>query len=766
MIYRIVKNCFIYLCFISTNLFSQNLPLNLYWAGKTDSALVLANKIIANKKIVSSEKLANAYDFLAEYNLEQTHFGNNLKYISLQFKVNKNSCLDSALYFARKANYYNCYIMIDSIFYYCKLARKTLLHYSFKKEDRITLSRYYSYFCNAARNTSDRNINILDSAIKFSDNYFLKALHYRRYATFISDLININEKQWLATDKLRLFEKSISCLKNAESFATKIYPNKKSCLHGSIYKIWSIVLKYRGKIDETFLFINKTKQALIVHDSILNNSDYTAICGWEVFTNMSVFNKTHEIHYLYKNEKILLNTISPWENFYKKEVENNNKGFDDQYKTNPYQKLVALYFQLYEITKNKDYILKCYSLIQFLKNKGNQNFNTLFTKYNQKNLDSISANCKIRNNAVINYFITSNPYFIIAIISLPDTTLMINCSYDNTILSFDFNIREFQPDSIRNNKTYFKKINNILYENYFKKIDSLLSKRNIRNVTIINDGFLNTVNFDLFQKDSINYNSFTRFALIQKYNFNYSVSASVLLNNYREKIEYHQLTVLSPQFNSLIYPRLLFSENFIKKLHATFNVQTCNTSNDQCFLESNQLLQYIGHIKSNNFALEQYLILNDTTEINNNYFFNKNLIGNSYLLNGCGSGIGREFKYDKIYSFPYTLMNQNAHAVICSIWPIDDKENAEFLEKFYNFMANGLSSSDALRKTKLYFAENNYSPSMWGAYVYYGNDFYLTKKDKIPVFFYITLVALVFLTGLVVLIYKKRKLKKTFIKTP
>jgi len=109
-------------------------------------------------------------------------------------------------------------------------------------------------------------------------------------------------------------------------------------------------------------------------------------------------------------------------------------------------------------------------------------------------------------------------------------------------------------------------------------------------------------------------------------------------------------------------------------------------------------------------------------------------------------------------------MNQNAHAVICSIWPIDDKENAEFLEKFYSFMSNGLSSSDALRKTKLYFVENNYSPSMWGAYVYYGNDFYLAKKDTTSVFFYITLVALVFLTGLVVLIYKKRKLKPRFFK--
>lgn len=104
-------------------------------------------------------------------------------------------------------------------------------------------------------------------------------------------------------------------------------------------------------------------------------------------------------------------------------------------------------------------------------------------------------------------------------------------------------------------------------------------------------------------------------------------------------------------------------------------------------------------------------------------------------------------------------MNQHARAVISSLWPIDDKENAEFLEKFYSFMAGGISSSDALYKTKLYFAKNNYSPTMWGAYVYYGSDFYLSKKNTLNEYLYVILIIL--FCGLAVfVVFIKRKFKK------
>ncbi len=757
MIIRIIKTYLIIFCFFSANLFSQNLPLNLYWSGKTDSALVLANKIVANKKIVSASYLTNAYDFLAEYNLEQGHFENNLKYIALQFRINKNNSLDSALFYGRLANYYHCYLMHDSSTYFIAKATKTLLHYSFKKRDKISYSRYYSYIGNGARNTKYRDVKFLDSAIALSDIPFLKALHYRRYGTFLSDLLNLSEQQWTLSENLNMYHRSITYLTKAEALATSIYPNKKSSLHSSIYKIWSIILKYRKLDDASLVLADKTKEALVVDNTVLNYSDYSAIITWESSINMSLYYKTHDIKYLYKNETSLLKSIPIWENFYKIEVENHYNGFDDQYNINPYQKLLAVYFELFQATKNQIYIYKCYNLIEFIKKLNKEPYANELINHKSKMLDSISFFCKKENCSVINYLITHNPVLTIAIISLPDTTLMINCSINSDYIPLQKSNKIFQRDSIRSNTSYFKKTNYLMYEAYFKKIDSILTKRNIKKVTIINDGFLNSLNFDMLQTDSVKHHSFSSSALINRYNFTYTISGYILLKKSRQVIKYKYLNILVPNFASHKYPKLLFSETLINKLKVLFNIQKCDASSNQCFLKPNQLFEYIGHINSNDKSVEQELILNDTIVINSNCVLNKNLDGSSYLLNGCGSGIGREVRFDKINSFPYILMNQHAHAVICSIWPIDDKENAEFLEKFYSFMAQGLASSDALYETKLYFAKQNYSPSMWGAYVYYGSDFYLSKNHHENIFLYLAISVFVLLLLFLFLIYKQRK---------
>ena len=200
-------------------------------------------------------------------------------------------------------------------------------------------------------------------------------------------------------------------------------------------------------------------------------------------------------------------------------------------------------------------------------------------------------------------------------------------------------------------------------------------------------------------------------------------------------------------------------ENTLTKLYGIFNITKINTTNVSQFFEKNKLIQFLGHAKTNNNSAEQYLILNDTANISSSTILKSNLEGSCYLLNACSSNFGKQECYDKTNSLPHQLISQHASAVISTAWPIDDKENAEFLAKFYEFMALGISSSDALYKTKFYFAKNNYSPTMWGAYIYYGNDFYLSKKNILNEYLYVILIILFF--GLAVfVVFIKRKFKK------
>jgi len=764
MIKYIASLVLVILCLLSTKCFSQVLPLKFYWSGKTDSAFLLAKETIDKKGIVSKKELGHAYDFMAEYSLENNDFKNNLNYLNLLFGTTNNTSLDSALYYARVAHYTLLYLMNDSTNYYYIKATGVFKRVCKKNQDSTQLARYYSYLGNAARNTFYADVHLLDSAIAYSNNTFLKALHYKRYATFLTDCINVDsEEKWEDEKVLAYYKKCISYSTIAEKLATTIYPNKKSMLHASIYKIWLLAERYRGHNREGIALAEKAKNALEYSMKGPANSEYAGICSWQTSIYINLFDRTDSVKFIYAAEQILLKSIPSWEKYLEKIKENNIKSMDDQYSVNPYQKLILIYFLLHKATGNNKYIARCYGLIEFIKNKRTEkNASCDFSEANNaKKLDSISKICQRKNCATINYFVTSGPDFLIAIVSLPNTNMLIECSNNKSrkIARYFPLISSTNSYLLKNEFKSCKKQMFELYDLFFSKIDVLLQRSKTTNVVIIPDMNWNGLNFDLLQTDSCAKHSIFNAALISKYKFSYTVSGENLMHSFNKVLTYNQLNVLMPQYNSNYYAQLHSSDKLTDKLYEFFNITKINTSDVSPFFEKNKLIQFLGHAKANNNSTEQYLILNDTANISSNTILKNNLDGSCYLLNACSSNLGRQECYDKTNSLPHQLISQHASAVISSLWPIDDKENAEFLEKFYEFMAEGLASSDALHQTKLYFANKNYPPSMWGAYIYYGNDFYLNKKNLLNEYLYVIL--LILFCGLAVFgVFIKRKFKK------
>ena len=386
------------------------------------------------------------------------------------------------------------------------------------------------------------------------------------------------------------------------------------------------------------------------------------------------------------------------------------------------------------------------------------NLNPIYAK---QNLDTISKICNKKNGVVVNYFITLNPGILIGLVSLPDTTFIIECINSRSkSFTINYNNNEiFHSFIFKNDLKKSKKTGYSLYEMYFLKIDSILKKRNINDVTIIPAGHSHILNFDFLQSDTIPTKSIYQSALINRYKFTYSTSADFLINGNSSLKNYDRINLLAPVYNSNAYIALTSTAKLINELNKSFDINKIEKNNITTFFEKDKLIQFIGHAKTNSSSINQQIILSDTSNINSNAILKNDLSGSSYLLNGCNSNLGKQEQYNTINSLPYQLMNQHASAVISSLWPIDDKENAEFLAKFYEFMALGISSSDALYKTKFYFANNNYSPSMWGAYIYYGSDFYLSKKNILNEYLYVILIIL--FCGLAVfVVFIKRKFKK------
>lgn len=749
----------IYICFYWNISQSQELPLELYWAGKTDKAYQLADNITSHKTNYSKKELANAYDFLAEVNLEQGHFENNLNYLNYQFNTIENSIIDSALFFARVANYYNCYIMTDSAEYFCKKAYTTFSRVKNKSNDSLKTARYFSFFGNAARNNSYRNIAYLDSALLYSNAPFLKALNSRRYATFLTDFLpRKNFNKWNNKEQQNYYNTCLLYLTKAEQIANQIYPNQKSDLHSKLYSIWGLAEKYANNAIKSNELYEKSQLSLVKDHIVLNDYAYASILNWDVWNKIEQYFDTKQTKLLYDSEHILTNAIASWERFYAKENKSTLKGFDDQYSVNPYHKLIAIYFELYTITKNKYYLAKCYGLGELIKNRDSKlNLKDYFNNSrNYIQLHKIETLSKQKNCAVVNYLYTRNPHHLIAIVTLPDTTYMVSCSKGDAAIMNYFTFNQYKKQLLKNELIEFKNSYHRIYKNYFKNLRVAIDKRTIKNIVIIPDGGMADLNFDLLQSDSLPINSISKSALINNYNFTYSTCGDILSSNYRKEKTYNAIESIIPDYTNSNYAKLTFGNQLLDMIEDLFKVNKIQDHIKSHFFQPNQLIHFIGHAEADNLSNEQFLILNNNEVINSNDVLDYNLSENSYILNGCNSNLGRTQLFNKTSSFSFNLINHRALSVISAAWQLDDKDNAEFMKSFYEKLAQGLNSSDALYQAKIDCIEKNLNPTVWAAYKYFGNDFVIEKNNVSSTFLGILIVLSMLFISLIVYKIKTR----------
>jgi len=738
--------------------FAQTLPLDLFWKGKTEQALQSSKKIMLNKTNYSKQELISCYDFLAGYYLDQGHYEASLKFINLQFRIQHHTTFDSAFFYARTANYYHCYINPDSAYYFCAKAKQSFKRVTLNITDSNSIARYCGYLGNALRNTSFRSETILDSAISFSKLYFTKAINHRKYATFLIDEMagyangNCSKEEFTNNT-----ERCNAHLKNAEQFANKIFLNQKSDLHSRIYDLWALAERIKGNIKLSHDLTEKARSSLMENKNVFNFFEFAASLNADATNKLSQYRDTkRDVHLLHEAETLLNKSVPYWECFLYEELRFCRKSFDDRYALNPYVKLTTVYYELYKLTHEVDYIYKIQGLSEVTKYSTNVSdkrpfFDLVHTK---KMISVLQAQSKKNNYAIINYVPATNPSNLMAIVSLPDTTLLISCSENEFLrdLSFGAFITDVFTDPIKTHTA--KKVLIDAYNLCFKNIDVVLKKKGIKTVHIITHGLINGINFDMALTDTLSSNAIIESNILNTYNFLYHSNASELCYYKNETPIYSSIDVLAPDYKKTTYPEIIFGKTMLEKIKSLFNVIVYANNKDESFFKRNRLIQFIGHIKSHEFSNQQYLVLSDSDAIKSNSILNYDLTGSSYLLNGCASNIGKHEMNNKVNNLPNYLMNQHATAVISTLWPIDDKENAEFLEKFYTYLFDGFSSSEALRQTKLYFAKHNYPPSMWGAYLYYGNDFYLHKKETS--YFYLYMSIGLFLIVGILFVYLKR----------
>src|SRR6185312_7770135 len=96
--------------------------------------------------------------------------------------------------------------------------------------------------------------------------------------------------------------------------------------------------------------------------------------------------------------------------------------------------------------------------------------------------------------------------------------------------------------------------------------------------------------------------------------------------------------------------------------------------------------------------------------------YNLRLRADLVVLSGCGTALGDLAGGDELIGLTRAFLYAGARAVIASLWDVDDRTTAEFMQCFYENWSGGASPSQALRRTKLEFRRRYPHPFFWAPF--------------------------------------------------
>ncbi len=131
-------------------------------------------------------------------------------------------------------------------------------------------------------------------------------------------------------------------------------------------------------------------------------------------------------------------------------------------------------------------------------------------------------------------------------------------------------------------------------------------------------------------------------------------------------------------------------------------------------------------------------------------------------LSACATAYGNLLTGEGIASLARSFFFAGAHALLTTLWSVDDRSTLQITTNFYRHLEKGQPKSQALRQAKLQYLQNNPDwkahPRFWAAFVLIGEDKPLYPKP-LPAWGWALSAALVLLFGYGLARRRKNRLK-------
>lgn len=91
------------------------------------------------------------------------------------------------------------------------------------------------------------------------------------------------------------------------------------------------------------------------------------------------------------------------------------------------------------------------------------------------------------------------------------------------------------------------------------------------------------------------------------------------------------------------------------------------------------------------------------------------------VLSGCRTSQGKRFGHEGVVGLPRAMFALGARAVVSSLWQVQDRAAAAFMDAFYAALARSGDAAGALREAKIRMLKSKYAhPSSWAAFILTG----------------------------------------------
>ena len=626
------------------------------------------------------------------------------------------------------AEYYQHMLMPDSAIHFAQLSLNEVRDIGYDYDSTLT-AYVYSNYANAMRNGGGYNKIIANTQNDFElRNQFLKAYldTALRYSTSDKQKANIFLKiGTMYSDISAFYMKTPSeKIKEASSLSVK-YLNRAIELEKSPgrkamgFALIGLNQFYIGEYDKAEKTYQDALKLVHNENEILNSNVYITICNWRGANLEKWYEFSGSLTHLKSVNKVYKDGLIEW----LKIVRSNksNLGLHDAYHTSTANPLVGNSIDLYRLTNQESYLEEAFKFADLTKYP-NFYTNEISIKQVQKQLRS--------NTAFVHYTAIARPLWHIAFIITKDNIELVEMPAahlppDTERLRFLYNFSDLNE---------FKRISNEFYNGYFCKVDSILTKKNLKNIIISNSDMCSMLNLDLLISDTLSKTWKSQPYLFHRYNFSYALSARSFIHSYLKPNKNGSFGITTGEY--LKESNLRFSQQLTDNLSSAYASDICGI---RVNLKSNSTSLLLSHGISGYQNQQAQIKTSSNDNLSVSEIFEMNLNNDFVIFTACNTNTSQQYYSEgAIGNFAKAFRYAGSKSVLTTSWEIDDKVNSFIIEKFIEYLSDGMPKNEALWLAKKDYwnqceQDEEFKPLYWAPYVLTGNidSVIIQKKEQL-----------------------------------